>query len=290
MHSIWLPFAKVVADTVAAALGILGILGEFRGKDRKMTRRGKAAMLLILASFVTSGVITALEFQNAKGEQLRRGSELKRVMAPLGEIRAEVTFDIDPNVTDAPKVLTDLKGYFVRVARHKEANHADPIGRTLYHDLPPRFQKESELDDTGEILVAIYRRGVIKCDYFPTKHDTLTLSPEEDLAFYSLTDNGRRYRLLKEDPTAAWERGQGSDETLVLTRSFNLTPTLNSGGILSIEDLDGATLTVREKWDDFYSISRFELQNGNAMAQNYYIDLKYFPIHELLCGTLRPLR
>lgn len=280
---------KIIAYAVSFTFALLGLRDKFRDKDKKITLYSKAALVLIISSFIVSVFIAVLESRNAQTERARHEAELKRMIRPLGDLSVKATFQMHPTAADSPKLLRDLFNSY----RHEVGVDASDAPTVDYHsapttrqsELPAYFNQDSkELDSTGDITILLFRKGIVSsCDRL-AKGDW---NFDADLSLDTL--HGRRYLTkLKDDPTAEWSfQWNPNGEFLTLYRTLKLTYTWNTGGITSIEDLEGSVALVEENWDyHFFTLSKVELDAGNAIIRGVALREFGTPNNSFLCGKV----
>jgi hypothetical protein len=96
---------KTLSVMVAGLLWILGLLGNFRGKDGKLKKWGYAALCFIMISTAVSILTTLIEARKEQADALEQLSrmegllqELYRVGQPITQL--EISFGVELPTTD----------------------------------------------------------------------------------------------------------------------------------------------------------------------------------------------
>jgi hypothetical protein len=69
MYGTLLLIAKLLSDALAAFFGMLGLLFDFKDEHKRITKTGRVALIGIVAAFIVSGLITALEAKKSHEEE-----------------------------------------------------------------------------------------------------------------------------------------------------------------------------------------------------------------------------
>jgi len=266
---------KLLSEILTAAFGILGLLTEFRDKDKKITRTGKIALVGILASFLVAATTNILELEKSKEDAIAHEKEVQRLLHPFGDFQVTYTLAITEDLPDQDKSeIPELHAYMSGLQNYFTTSKLDgPDGFVLRmrdgrgaFTLPVRRSPENlgkipePLSNAGDVEVVVFRPGAFPCDKL-TDADFQDVDPDLVL--------GSRQIPLASDNSALWV--EYVSQPLALERTLDFDLTHNSGVLSSIEDFSGTTLIFKHASRDS---SHFVPRGLRIrMARGVYIDL-----------------
>ncbi len=260
MYSTYLSVFKVMAYALTAASGILGLLTEFKDKDKKITTSGRIALGGILVGFVLSSVITVLEIRNSEVDAEKHAEEIRRLQRPLDD-KMTVLFAV--SIRKDSKLASQFRPQLVRyfrdlIERKVQPDPSLPVMtasgehyRSVFviedKKLPAVFRAKNSVlagifADSVMYSIELFRSATCSSVNRTTRRGDIELGFE--------TFEGE-----KPDNEVRWQYAPDDDQ-LLMSRSMKLSIIRNTSAFTSIEDFPGSTMVV---WLPFYE-KAFTLQ------------------------------
>ncbi len=236
MYGVLLVIAKLLSDAFAAFFGMLGLLSDFKDERKKITRTGKVALIGIVASFVLSGIITALEAKKSHDEE-KAHREAEAATRKMYE------------QTEA-KLQEELKGAYEQGSRKMMR----PIQNPIEMELDYTIKRQVKPQEVSKLIPAVFQAL-----FFKTPQDC------------SISEIGGDLATWHHDWKASASRS--SDGSLRVTETLTLDIADNKGTVTSIDDLPGSMLAIvagtEGTKDSDYVLERVEMVLAPGVEVGY---------------------